>query len=171
MEVALQIIAEQGFNNTSISKIAQRANISKGLMYNYFESKEDLMLSIMIDGFNHLTEAFDPNRDGILTTDEMHYFIDRTFETLESNIRFWRMYFMVLLQPDVLKLIEPHIIKALGPFLQTAYEYFANKGYENPEVEVRFMSALLDGVGLHFVMDPHNFPLEGVKKKIHAMID
>ena len=138
-------------------------------MYNYFASKEELMMSIMIDGFNQLVEAFDANKDGELTTDEMHYFIDKTFDTLESNLRFWRMYFMVLLQPDVFKLIEPHIMQAIGPFMQTAYTYFEKNEYENPEVEVRFFAAMLDGVGLHFVMDPHNFPLEGVKQKIHGM--
>ena len=121
MQVALEIIAEEGFGNASISKIAKRAKISKGLMYNYFASKEELMMSIMINGFNQLVEAFDQNKDGKLTTDEMHFFIDKTFETLQSNIRFWRMYFMVLLQPAVYKIIEPQIMQALAPFMQTAY--------------------------------------------------
>ncbi|HBH47184.1 MAG TPA: hypothetical protein DDX98_01000 [Bacteroidales bacterium] len=170
-DVALEIIAEEGFANTSIAKIAKRANISKGLMYNYFTSKEELMMSIMVEGFNKLTEAFDPDRDGVLTHDEMHFFIDTTFDVLKSNIRFWRMYFMVLLQPDVTKLIEPYIMKTLEPFLQTAYQYFASNGYENPDVEVRFFAALLDGVGLHFVMDAEGFPLEGVKEKLHRMLD
>jgi AcrR family transcriptional regulator len=169
MKVALEIIAEQGFGNTSISKIASRAKISKGLMYNYFASKEELIISILYDGFNKLIEAFDPNRDGQLTTDEMHFFIDKTFETLQSNIRFWRMYFMVLLQPEVYRLIQFKLSEVLKPFMQTSLNFFIEKGYEDPESELRFFAALLDGVGLHFIMDPYNFPIEGVKKKIHNM--
>jgi AcrR family transcriptional regulator len=170
MQVALEVIAEQGFSNTSISKIATRAKISKGLLYNYFSHKEDLMMTIMIDGFNQFIDAFNPNKNGVLTNDELHFFIDKTFDILKSNIRFWRMYFMVLLQPEVFKIIEPHIMKTLGPFMQTAYTYFENNGSEDPEVEVRFFAALLDGVGLHFVMDPNNFPLEGVKQKLHQIV-
>ncbi|MFO8235224.1 MAG: helix-turn-helix domain-containing protein [Bacteroidales bacterium] len=34
-EVALELFAEQGYYGASISKIAKRAAISKGLIYNY----------------------------------------------------------------------------------------------------------------------------------------
>jgi AcrR family transcriptional regulator len=167
MNVALEVIAENGFANSSISRIAQKAKISKGLMYNYFESKEELMISIMIDGFNQLTKSFDPNHDGVLSEDELHFFIDNSFKTLEENIHFWRMYFMVLLQPDVYHIIMPHLEKIVQPFYETAMSFFIEKGYEDPITEVRFFAAMMDGVGLHFIMDPENFPLEGVKKKMH----
>ena len=38
-EVALRIFANEGYFQTSIAKIAKTANISKGLLYNYFERK------------------------------------------------------------------------------------------------------------------------------------
>lgn len=169
MNVALELIAEEGFNKVSISKIAKKAEISKGLMYNYFKSKEELILLVMLDGFDQLISAFDANKDGTLTSDEMHFFIDKTFETLETNITFWRMYFMVMLQPDVFKLIQPYMHQMLSPFMETSVNYFIEKGYEDPEAETQFFAAMLDGVGLRFVMDPENFPLEGIKKKLHNM--
>lgn len=169
MQVALELIAADGFQKVSIAKIASKAKISKGLMYNYFASKEDLIMEIMNSGFNELVKYFDPNRDGELTKDELHYFIDKMFDVLKSNIRFWRMYFMAMFQPDVYKLIEPKMMELLGSFMATASEYFVKNGYDDPEAELRIFAALLDGVGMHFVLDPHNFPLEGVKKKIHAM--
>ncbi|MCU4163540.1 TetR/AcrR family transcriptional regulator [Carboxylicivirga caseinilyticus] len=169
MQVALEVIAENGFASASISRIAQKAGISKGLMYNYFESKEALVISIMLEGFNQLTSAFDPNHDGVLTEAELHFFIDHSFKTLEDNLPFWRMYFMVLLQPDVYNIITPHLEKTLQPFYETAMSFFINHGYEDPLTEVRFFAAMMDGVGLHYIMDPDNFPMEGVKKKMHQM--
>lgn len=171
MQVALEVLAESGFSNTSISKIAGRAKISKGLMYNYFASKEELIHEVMLDGFNELVDAFDRNKDGQLTTEEMHYFIDTTFDTLQSNITFWRTYFMVLLQPDVLQVIQPKLMETLGPFMQTAMNYFIENKYENPEAQMRYFAAMLDGVGLHYILDPEAFPLEGVKKIIHGMFE
>ncbi|MCU4174781.1 TetR/AcrR family transcriptional regulator [Carboxylicivirga sp. N1Y90] len=169
LNVALEVFADNGFSSTSIAKIAQKAGISKGLIYNYFESKEELVTSIMIDGFRVMTESFDKDRDGVLTENELHYFIDTSFATLEENIPFWRMYFMVLLQPEVYKLITPQLETILGPFMQTALTYFVNHGYEDPEAELRFFSAMMDGVGLHFILDPENFPIEAVKKKMHNL--
>lgn len=171
MQVALEVLAESGFSNTSISKIASRAKISKGLMYNYFASKEELIHEVMIDGFNQLIDSFDRNKDGKLTTEEMHYFIDTTFDTLEANVTFWRTYFMVLLQPDVLQVIQPKLMETLGPFMQTAMNYFIENDYEDPEAQMRYFSAMLDGVGLHYILDPETFPLEGVKKIIHGMFE
>ena len=43
---ALKLFAEKGFNGTSINDIANAANISKGLAYNYFESKQKLIEAI-----------------------------------------------------------------------------------------------------------------------------
>ncbi|MBS2097685.1 TetR/AcrR family transcriptional regulator [Carboxylicivirga linearis] len=169
MNVALKVIADNGFSNASISRIAKEAGISKGLMYNYFESKEDLVINIMLEGFNQLTNSFDPNHDGVLTEEELHFFIDQSFQTVEQNIPFWRMYFMVLLQPDVYSIITPQLEKILTPFYKTAINYFASQGYDDPVTEVRFFAAIMDGVGLHYIMDPENFPMEGVKTKIHQL--
>ncbi len=170
MHVALEIIAEEGFANSSISKIARKATISKGLMYNYFKSKEELISSIMIEGFNNLFFSFDKNKDGVLTTEELHYFIDQVFETVQQNIRFWRMYFMVLLQPDVFNLVEEQIMNNLQPFMETTYNYYVKTGSSNPQADTRLLAAILDGVGLHFVLDPDNFPLEAIKEKLHKIL-
>jgi AcrR family transcriptional regulator len=171
MEVALELLAEEGFGKVSISKIAKKAEISKGLMYNYFKSKEDLIVEIMISAFYELADIFDPNKDGELTNEEMHYFIDKMFDVLKENIRTWRMYFMVIFQPEVYKLVKPKLMQLLSSSMETALGYFVKKGYEDPEAELRIFSAMLDGIALHYVMDPVHFPLEGVKKKLHNMYE
>ncbi len=170
MHVALEIIAEEGFANSSISKIARKANISKGLMYNYFKSKEELISTIMAEGFDNLFVFFDRNKDGVLTKEELLYFIDQVFDTIQKNIGFWRMYFMVLLQPDVFALVETHVMKSLKSFLETTHNYYAEKGSANPEADARLFAAILDGVGLHFVLDPINFPLDAIRKKLHKLL-
>ena len=47
-EVALELFATRGYHSTSISMIAKEADISKGLLYNYFESKEELLNSMQL---------------------------------------------------------------------------------------------------------------------------
>ena len=76
---------------------------------------------------------------------------------------------MVLLQPDVLQVVYPKLMEVLGPFFETAMKYFVDNGYDDPEAQLRFFAGMLDGVGLHYIMDPENFPLAGVKKIIHGL--
>ncbi|HRX00428.1 MAG TPA: TetR/AcrR family transcriptional regulator, partial [Cyclobacteriaceae bacterium] len=47
MDAAFSLIAKQGYESTSISQIATEAGVSKGLLYNYFESKEDLLQKLV----------------------------------------------------------------------------------------------------------------------------
>ena len=76
LETALELFASEGYHTTPISRIASAAGISKGLLYNYFESKEDLIKTIIFNGFDNLTQFIDPNHDGVLTREELKYFFE-----------------------------------------------------------------------------------------------
>jgi len=46
---AVDLFNEKGFSNTSMQDIADNANLAVGTLYNYFPSKNDLLLDIMQD--------------------------------------------------------------------------------------------------------------------------
>lgn len=46
-KVALQLWADQGFDQTSMAAIAEKAGVSKGTVYIYFESKQALLEEVM----------------------------------------------------------------------------------------------------------------------------
>jgi AcrR family transcriptional regulator len=166
LQAALKLFADEGFHSTSISRIAKSAGISKGLMYNYFKSKEELLKEIVISGISDLTGTFDPNRDGILTTEELEYFINQIFEVLKANTKYWKLYFATVLQPSVMKMFETDFTKIIAPIFKMLEEYFSRKRYENPELESKLFGAILDGLSFHYVIDPSNFPLEEIKETL-----
>ena len=47
LSVALPLFFKKGYTNTKISDIAEAANISKGLVYRYFESKAEILFSYL----------------------------------------------------------------------------------------------------------------------------
>ncbi|MEX0966001.1 MAG: hypothetical protein WD077_02090 [Bacteroidia bacterium] len=44
--------------------------------------------------------------------------------------------------------------------------YFAEKGHADPVTITRYFSAVLDGVQMHLMFDPDNFPMAQVKQMI-----
>ncbi|PFG12411.1 TetR/AcrR family transcriptional regulator [Bacillus sp. es.036] len=46
LEAAVELIAEQGYTHTSMQQIADSVGVSKGSLYTFFPSKEDLIISI-----------------------------------------------------------------------------------------------------------------------------
>lgn len=163
---ALELVAEQGLHSTTISQISKRAGISKGLLYNYFESKENLITEIIFDGMLNFLNLFDPNKDGVLTSKEFEYFIEQSFQLLKNNTQYYRLYFSIAVQPAVMSIVKDEFMNIVIPLFHILDLYFKSKGFKSPEVEVRLVLAMLDGVCLGYINDPENFPLEQVKDRI-----
>jgi AcrR family transcriptional regulator len=58
-EAATDLFAEQGYDETTIDDIAQKAGVSRRSFFRYFASKSDLMASGIFDFGTLLTEAID----------------------------------------------------------------------------------------------------------------
>ena len=166
MDTSLEVFSEYGYESASISMIAKKVGISKGLMYNYFESKEDLLTSLMTDGIDEMFSLFDPNKDGVLTKEEFTYFIDEIFNLMSRKRNFYKLYFALMMQPAVWKLFESKIEEVIAPFMKILVDYYTNKGAENPMLEAVLIGAIFDGIGFNYVFNPDLYPLDEVKKLV-----
>jgi AcrR family transcriptional regulator len=101
MDVALEHFANEGYHKTTISHIARHAGISKGLMYNYFESKEALLKAIIHKSVNEIYHNLDIDRDGYLSREDFKTFIRMVDKMLMENKYFWQLLFQLLAQNDV----------------------------------------------------------------------
>lgn len=101
MDVALEHFANEGYFRTTISHIARHAGISKGLMYNYFESKEALLKAIVHKSVNEIYHNLDIDRDGYLSNEEFEIFIRKVDKTLKEKKDFWRLLLQLVAQNDV----------------------------------------------------------------------
>ena len=101
MDVALEHFANEGFYRTTISHIARHAGMSKGLLYNYFESKEALLKAIIHRSVNEIYKYLDIDRDGYLSEDEFEFFVRKINVLLKEKRYFWRLLMQLLMQNDV----------------------------------------------------------------------
>ena len=152
MDAALELFATKGYTNCSIAQLASHTGISKGLMYNYFESKEALLVTIIEEGISEILEYFDPDNNGVLSTEELAGFISKVFSSIRENQQFWILYINIILQPGVKEFLEGkpfiNIMDQYGPMLMT---YFTEMGFENPALEMLTFSALIEGFGVLMV--------------------
>ena len=174
MDAALELFASEGYGHCSISQLASRAGISKGLMYNYFESKEALLIAIIEEGINDIMTMIDPNLDGTLEPREFEGFIRKTFTGIRNNMQFWTLYISVVLQPRVKEFLEGkpfnNIMERFGPLL---LEYFERMGFEDPYLEMLTFSALIEGFGvlLVYVYPTEELPEEMINKYDNRIIE
>jgi AcrR family transcriptional regulator len=62
MEAAADAFATEGYHTTSVTAIVDSIGVGKGVFYWYFESKDEMMTAILVDGLRSMRQA---QRDAI----------------------------------------------------------------------------------------------------------
>lgn len=164
LNAALKVFAARGYQETSISDIAKEASISKGLLYNYFSSKEDLTRSVMeilLIELENMTKIVESEKDPFK---KLRMLIEETFDVMQINSDYWRLYSSFILQPETAKLISPGFIASLEGIFKSMENIFSEIGVKNAKEEAKIFGAILDGVAFHFLLEGGNYPLEKMKK-------
>ena len=152
MDIAMDLFAKEGYGHVSIANLASRAGISKGLLYNYFESKDDLLKEILNAGIEDIMVYFDQDHDGILTQEEFILFVRKTFQLMHENKEFWSRFFGIVIQPNVMPYLKD---SALASFMEKYFgmfeDYFRRQGFEDPALEVLHLSVIMEGLGIMLI--------------------
>jgi AcrR family transcriptional regulator len=163
-EAALRLFAAKGFQNTSIREIADEAGISKGLIYNYYSSKEEILKSLINTVFDTMWKRFGFDIDRKLTDQDYIDFINLSIDIVIEDLDHYKLWFSVLTQPKVLAMVMDDMWVKAAPVMHRMEEYYTDKGYEDPIAQMRFASAIIDGIQMHIMLDPVNFPIERVRE-------
>ena len=80
IEGAIEVIAENGFHASQVSKIAKKANVADGTIYLYFKNKEDILISVFKDKMGYFEQEtmkaiqeHSSAKDKLATFIRMHY--------------------------------------------------------------------------------------------------
>lgn len=166
MAAALQLFSENGYHTTSIKQIAVTAEVSKGLTYNYFDSKEELLLAIL----NHASEQmFDVAHNmfsGADYQEALRNFLGHYMHMLETNKNYLSFQLSLIFQPDLKDLVKEPLQKRAQHLLTLTEKMFREAGFKNPEKTARRFITELDGIALHNLSIFEDYPLEEVKEQL-----
>ena len=163
LHTALRLFAGHGYASTSVSMIAKEAGISKGLMYNYFKGKEELLKEIVIRGVEQFMEILNCEDESHVKKNEIIDFIDGNINLLKQNPEYFMLYFSLLFQPKVISLFKDDFFQVFESMINLIVNYYENAGAQNPYVKARFLLAVFDGIGIHYISDMEGFPLDDMR--------
>ena len=166
LDAALRLFAKKGFHGTSISDIAKEAGVSKGLAYNYFESKIAIaegIIQSMVKMGAELAEKFKVPEEPY---DKLKVLLDLSFDFLKINEDYWKLILSFSLQPDVID----YALKLSRGFndklLHDIEDIMKKLKVKNPAMEARLLGAMVDGASLHYIFDKDSVDLDKYKKAI-----
>lgn len=158
LDTALELFAEKGYHQTSISDITRKAGISKGLVYNYFESKEKMLLSIIQTGYDAAYSNLDLNGDHSLAKEEFVHFLRITFRSVRESPKFWKLYSALVMQPGIQDLVMAEYSNKAQDIQKLFFDFVKASGSISPENDLIAISSLIKGAHLILITAPDFFP-------------
>ncbi|WP_321308620.1 TetR/AcrR family transcriptional regulator [Marinifilum fragile] len=169
LNTALGIFVQEGYFAAKGAKIAKAAGISEDQLFSYFETKEDLLHTIVDEAVHILYDGLDPNEDGDLQEVELLFFIDDYFDSIEKNLKFFKLFYALRWQPGVLPLYQQELDEIVSLKFDVLIEYFDKNGAADPDMETEFLTSMLDGIAMNFVLEPEGYPIDAMQQKVLNM--
>ncbi|MFE4810390.1 TetR/AcrR family transcriptional regulator [Peribacillus simplex] len=87
IEAAVIVIAQNGYYQAQVSKIAKQAGVADGTIYLYFKNKEDILISLFHEKMGSFVEQIEEEIKGKTTaSDKLHVLIQTHFKNLSEDV-------------------------------------------------------------------------------------
>ncbi|MFI5934142.1 TetR/AcrR family transcriptional regulator [Actinoplanes sp. NPDC051494] len=170
LTAALEVFAEHGYENATISQVTAQAGVSRGLISYYFHTKQDLLEAILeqwLDGLLHLFDDLgaDSSADTLLAA-----VIDRTLAGAAATLGTQRLVLCLMVQPgtrEVYARVEHRRADAMATFEDRLRDVFAVRGASDPAVEEVLLRSLLEGVMFKLAVYEDTYPLDAIRTRLY----
>lgn len=169
LAAALDVFAEKGFHNATISEITERAGVSRGLITYYFPGKQDLATELLgryLDGLMGLLEITG-------TADErLAAMIDGILAAAAATLPVQRLALSLMTHPSTHPLfarVELRKDEQVVRLEDTLRALFAERGAEDPALEEVMFRSVMEGVIFKASVYGDQYPLERVRARLHRM--
>lgn len=144
---AIAVIAESGYHNAQMARIAQAAGVAGGTVYLYFKSKQDLLISLFRERLGQLIEAA---RASLAETDDpaerLRRCIYQHFKSLTDDPEFAVVTQVELRQADpAIRTEISQIMKEYFDVIDGVIIAGQAQGIFRPELHVRWIRNLVFG--------------------------
>ena len=135
LEAAREAFAERGFHETSLDSVADRAHVSKALLYEHFASKRELFVAMLEMHVRELIERINGAvADAEPGEDRLRSGLEAFFGFVEQRRGAWRIMFRNAGDPDVAVWIDRLRDEVSTAIVQLMSEEAQAKGLDFPQL-------------------------------------
>ncbi len=162
---ALELFAVNGYHATSVGAVAKHAGISKGLIYNYYESKEALLRSIVMMSLQEADSIFEE----VASNDPaqmLENLLEMFYQKLGEKDELWRLIISLALQVGKFEFLEDIVKMKMEGFIGIFEDLLRKLGHQNPAEEAKVLSTVFDGLGIQYLILGDRFPGKDIKNHL-----
>ena len=176
IDAAVVTIAENGYHQAQVSKIAKQAGVADGTIYLYFKNKEDILVSLFQEKMGQFIEKLEDVIRGKNTASEkLLLLIENHFRILSGDQNLAIVTQLELRQTN--KELRKQINNVLKGYLQLV-DKILQEGIEsgefNPNMDVRLARQMIfgtiDETVTTWVMNDQKYDLPSLAPKVHQLL-
>ncbi|SEE29812.1 DNA-binding transcriptional regulator, AcrR family [Tenacibaculum sp. MAR_2010_89] len=166
IKVATKLFAEKGFENTSIANICSVANVSKGLVYHHFESKESILIAIFTQTTDQMIEMNMETKKLIAPNIQLQQLIETIFTQLHQNKHLYQFNLNIMFQPSTKKILSEQIERRANILFNSVKNIFDQISQERSTMLTYIFIAEIDGIALNYLSVFNKYPIEMIKQEL-----
>jgi AcrR family transcriptional regulator len=163
MEAAFKLFVKNGFEATSIAMIAREAGVAKGLLYNYFTSKQDL-LEQLVHSVIDIDEDNLGNLEAMAPKEALRVIMQWFFKEIREKADHWRLLTELTMKVERFDFVHKIVIDKMYEYIGLLEDIMTKLGYADPLGEARLIAALFDGIGVQALMARDDYHLEELEQ-------
>ena len=176
IEAAVVVIAENGYHQAQVSKIARQAGVADGTIYLYFENKEDILISVFREKMGMFVERIEEVIAGKETAAEkLLVMIESHFKILSNDHHLAIVTQLELRQSN--RDLRQKINQVLKEYLQLVDKIllFGQKNDEFPKkLDIRLARQMIfgtmDETATSWVINEQKYDLVALAPAVHNLI-
>jgi AcrR family transcriptional regulator len=165
-DAAIKLFESQGYFATTVEQITVEAGVSKGLVYNYFKSKEELLAVLIAETTEKMESVAETLAPSASIEKSLSLFINNYFKYLEGEKRFLKLQLMLMIMPELKEIVKAPLRQRAELLLKILNDWFKHASISEPKNKARVFLALLDGVALHYLSIYDKYPLNSMKRQV-----
>ncbi|MGG3987582.1 TetR/AcrR family transcriptional regulator [Bacillus smithii] len=176
IDAAVITIAENGYHQTQVSKIAKQAGIADGTIYLYFKNKEDILISLFQEKMANFIEKIKEVIAGKQTAAEKIFMmIENHFRILSQNPKLAVVTQLELRQSNQeLRRRINNVLKEYLDFIEQILREGVESGEFAPDLDTRLARQMLfgtiDEIATTWVMNKQKYDLMALAPTVAKLL-
>ena len=166
-DAAVRVFTRLGLHQARMDDIVEESGLSKGTLYWYFKSKDEIIIAILENLFSKELNSLQMPDDSTLTpSDRIEQFLPRSMEDASRLLRLlpltYEFYAMALRNKPVRAMLTKYLreyMKNLVPVIQDGIDHGEFRQLEALDAAVA-LGAMFEGLLLLWMYDPETIDLD-----------
>ncbi|RAT94561.1 TetR/AcrR family transcriptional regulator [Brevibacillus sp. Leaf182] len=166
---AMTLFIKKGYHATSIDDVARQAQISKGLLYNYYKGKEELLAAMVQVRIEEVKKVMEAATQLATPHEQLRHIVNGALDNVYQRPDVYRFYLNLQTQPEddrVLASYREQLNEESGRQFEVQCQIFKQLGVKQPRWRSLYFSSALQGAMLMMTTYPEGFPVEEMKEQM-----